>query len=1051
VPKLPPVIAVLQADSSQARKEIAEIPKAAEKAMDDTGKAMKEGGEKAGAAGGKAAGEAFTRDANGKLRDSRGKFVSEGGKAGAAGGKAAGTAFGLNFKRSMGGYMTGAALAGTVMAVGKIGMEYEDSINIFQGVTKANVAQLQRVQKTARDLGADVKLPGVSAAGAAKAMTELAKSGLNVKQSMDAARGTLMLARVAGMEEGEAANIAASAVNAFGLKAKDVYGVVDQLAASAASSSVEVQDVAASFKMAAAVYSGFQGPVVGAQGAITELNTAIAILGRNGIAGSDAGTSLKQMLLQLTGPSDKAKDAMKAVYAAAQGAAMGEKDLAKAMNGGKKERADALASIQTHNKGLKLQGDIAYDAQGKMRPLRDIIKLTAAGTKGMTDEQRNSALTTIFGADATRAMIALMKGGMPAYDAMEKALTKQGSAADQAAAKNKGLRGAIDNVRSQAENAAIGIYEKAKGPLTKGLNTLADQGPKMAKQLVPPLKTVGKFLGQVADVAEPVVIGALGAAWAVLKGGLEGAAAVLGPIAGWLEQNKTLAQSLAVAVTAGVVAWKLWTGAIAAWSAITKAAAAAQGIFNAVMAANPIMLIVIALVAVAAGLIYAYKHSEKFRNVVKAAGKVAGAAFGWVAEKVCQVWKWIKDHWGTIGKVLMGPMGIAVRWIVGHWDDISAAGKKVVGWVKSAWAKVKTYVVEPMKTGIQWIKDKWSAMIDWFKGLKDKFDDIGRGIVDGLKAGISARWDAVVGWVQTQIGRLPAAAKKVLGIASPSRVFRALGLMVAAGMAAGIRSGWKAVEAALDRGLSAVKKRYDKAKSAYSDTRSAYGQLYTTVRDAFRGPGLTERGGTVAEMRRSLQDQAAQSRAMLTTLRSLRKGGLNATMLRQLAEAGPEALGQARGLLAGGQIRAFNDLQRQISGTARSAGQFEAKSVYGQDLRAQRRAVLDLSKDIRELTRAIKVSKARAKKAGKNASGTSSWGGGLTWLNEAGPELVDLPRGARVYTARESAAMAARGEGTTLVADLHLHVDGVELYRSQQRAVLRHEQRNGKTGLSRRG
>jgi hypothetical protein len=61
-----------------------------------------------------------------------------------------------------------------------------------------------------------------------------------------------------------------------------------------------------------------------------------------------------------------------------------------------------------------------------------------------------------------------MKGGVPIYDAQRKAIMQQGAAAQFAAAKNAGLGGAIDNVKSQFENAAISIYNAVKGPLTQG-------------------------------------------------------------------------------------------------------------------------------------------------------------------------------------------------------------------------------------------------------------------------------------------------------------------------------------------------------------------------------------------------------------------------------------------------------------------------------------------------------------------------------------------------------------------------------------------------------
>lgn len=47
------------------------------------------------------------------------------------------------------------------------------------------------------------------------------------------------------------------------------------------------------------------------------------------------------------------------------------------------------------------------------------------------------------------------------------------------------------------------------------------------------------------------------------------------------------------------------------------------------------------------------------------------------------------------------------------------------------------------------------------------------------------------------------------------------------------------------------------------------------------------------------------------------------------------------------------------------------------------------------------------KKAGYNAAGDQNWRGGLTWLGEHGPELVDLPSGSRIYSNQESRQIAA--------------------------------------------
>lgn len=52
---------------------------------------------------------------------------------------------------------------------------------------------------------------------------------------------------------------------------------------------------------------------------------------------------------------------------------------------------------------------------------------------------------------------------------------------------------------------------------------------------------------------------------------------------------------------------------------------------------------------------------------------------------------------------------------------------------------------------------------------------------------------------------------------------------------------------------------------------------------------------------------------------------------------------------------------------------------------------------------------------GKNAEGTNNWRGGVTWVGEEGPELVDLPKGTRILPNKESAAVAAQGAAQPVV------------------------------------
>lgn len=638
----------------------------------------------AGEKAGESYGTGFKRGSDGKLRDANGKFVTDSTKAGEKAGGNLASGFSKKAKSGIigslkdtgklaAGFLVPAGIAGAVGEIAKIGMQYEDNLNIFQSVTKATGVQMDAVAAKARALGADVKLPGVSAAGAADAMTELAKSGLSVAQSMDAAKGTLELARAAGLDEAKAAEITGNAINTFGLKAKDTTFVVDELAAAANSSSIEVTDASDAFKMAGSVFSAFQGPAVGSKEAITELNTAIAILGNNGIKGSDAGTSLKQMLLQLTGPTQQAQGLMQELALRAGGATISLEQQNDVLHGAKSEREKALASIKAHNKALKDSGDIAFDANGKMRPLTQIIDLVTKGTKGMTDAEKDYTITQIFGSDASRSVIALMKGGLPAFDKQRKAVLEVGAAASVAAAKNKGLGGAIDNVRSQLENAAIAIYNAVKGPLTKALNDLASE-------LSGAFDFVGKNSGAFIDMAKVIVVAAT--AWGTYTVAVKAAAAAQ---AAW-------------AVIATGIAWVQLLGSVRSFRDLWAAV-------DLVMDANPIGVIVVALIALTAAVIYAYKHWGWFKTAVDAVWKALQVAFRATVD-------WItKTAWPALVAAWHG-IAAGAQWA---WDNVlhPVINALVTGWKAVAAAGMWLWhnVLDPVWKGISWAVNTATAII----------------------------------------------------------------------------------------------------------------------------------------------------------------------------------------------------------------------------------------------------------------------------------------------------------------------------------------------------
>jgi len=317
------------------------------------------------------------------------------------------------------------ALSGAIGGAVSKAAELENELNFLQAVSGATGEQMRKVAALAKQLGADVTIPAASALDAAKAMTELAKAGLNVEQSMAAAKGTLQLAAAGQLDAARAAEIVAGALNAFNLQGDQAVRVADLLAAAANASAADVTSMADSLKMASAV-AAMSGR------SIEETITALSMMANAGIQGSDAGTSLKTMLLRLVAPTDKAAEMMNEL-------------------------------------GIKLT-----DSKGKMLPLREIVGQFSRALSKLSEDQRNYTLATIFGTDAIRAANIILMAGVEAYDEMYKAVTKSNAAADLAAARMRGLKGAKEALNNAVETLGLAFGEKLLPALAKVIFSIAD-------------------------------------------------------------------------------------------------------------------------------------------------------------------------------------------------------------------------------------------------------------------------------------------------------------------------------------------------------------------------------------------------------------------------------------------------------------------------------------------------------------------------------------------------------------------------------------------------
>jgi TP901 family phage tail tape measure protein len=302
--------------------------------------------------------------------------------------------------------------------------QFEAQLNTFQVVAGATAEQMERVSAAAVQLGADVRLPSVSAADAAEAMTELAKAGLDVEESIAGAAGVLQLAVAAQISNAEAAEITASALNAFGLAGDQAVHVADLLANAANAAQGSIVEMNAGLAQVSAVAR---------QAGISIANTVafLTIFAQNGLRGSDAGTSLRTSLIRLIAPT-----------------------------------AEAAGLIKTL--GLNVR-----DAQGNIRP--DIFAQFGEATAGLPPQIRDFIAATIAGQDAIRAFAIGAREGRDALELTRLKLEQEGTAALVASARTRGLAGSFSAAASNAETLGTTLGGIAAGPvndLVEGLDRI---------------------------------------------------------------------------------------------------------------------------------------------------------------------------------------------------------------------------------------------------------------------------------------------------------------------------------------------------------------------------------------------------------------------------------------------------------------------------------------------------------------------------------------------------------------------------------------------------
>lgn len=316
---------------------------------------------------------------------------------------------------------------GFVAAVGLIAnaaAKFEQQMSKVRAVSNGTAKDMEKLSAAALKAGKDTSF---SATEAGQAEEELAKAGISTADILGGAlTGSLSLAAAGSLDLAEAADVAAKTMNLFKLGGKDVGHIADVLASSANKSATDVHELGEALKM-----GGLASSAAGMS--LEETVGTLSAFADRALVGSDAGTSLKTMLMMLQAPSGKAADLMEEL------------------------------------------GIAAYDANGNFIGTTKLAGQLQKALGGLTQEERNAALATIFGADAMRAANVLYEVGEKGVQRYTDAVNDQGAAARAAAMKTDNLVGDVERLTGSLETLAI---ESGSG-VNSGLRVLAQTAEKI--------------------------------------------------------------------------------------------------------------------------------------------------------------------------------------------------------------------------------------------------------------------------------------------------------------------------------------------------------------------------------------------------------------------------------------------------------------------------------------------------------------------------------------------------------------------------------------------
>lgn len=437
-----------------------------------------------------------------------------------------------------------------------VGMDFESSMSqaaATMGMTADEIDSGSRAFETLKTAAeASGKSTKYTASQAAEALNYLALAGYDAEKSAATLPSVLNLAAAGGLDLAYASDLVTDSMAALSMETDHLEKYIDEMARTSQKANTSVAQLGEATLVCA-------GTVTLTGQKLETMNTELGILANNGIKGAEGGTHLRNILLALSAPTEKAEIALR-------------------------------------NMNIQVS-----DSSGSMRDLNSILTDLNTAMDHMSSAEKTQVINKIFNKTDIAAVNALLKGTGTEFDNLYKEIQScEGAASSMADTMESNLKGKVTILQSALEGLAITAYDKIKGTLGSSVDSATGAVGRLQASM-----DNGK-LGDSMDEFSEALNEAAGSAINFAEDALP---AVIDGLTWMLENSDIVASGIA-----GIVAANIGMGTIApaiiaareAWEAYkvkTEGATIAQWLLNIAMEANPAGLLIGAIAGLTAAMI----------------------------------------------------------------------------------------------------------------------------------------------------------------------------------------------------------------------------------------------------------------------------------------------------------------------------------------------------------------------------------------------------------------------------------------------------------------